>query len=101
MSDTMAKNSKILTISLNHHICPIIFNAEKKLSKLQFNIVHFIGPILILRGPASFMFYKDKAETLRYISVVMIALDRTIDPALLFQHFLVILKSGDLFLKRF
>jgi hypothetical protein len=48
----MAKNSKKFTISINHHICPI-FHAENNLSKLQFNYAHFIGPILILRGPAS------------------------------------------------
>jgi hypothetical protein len=47
----MAKNSKIFTISINHHICPI-FHAENNLSKLKFNFAHFIGPILTLRGPA-------------------------------------------------
>jgi hypothetical protein len=47
----MGKNSKIFTISINHHICPI-FQAENNLSKLEFNFAHFIGPILTLRGRA-------------------------------------------------
>jgi hypothetical protein len=46
------KFKKKITISINHHICPI-FHAENNLSKLQFNFAHFIGPILTLRGPAS------------------------------------------------
>jgi ribosomal protein S19 len=44
------ENFKKITISINHHICPI-FQAENNLSKLQFNFAHFIGPILTLRGP--------------------------------------------------
>jgi hypothetical protein len=43
------KLKKKITISINHHICPI-FLAEDNLSKLQFNFVHFIGLILSLRG---------------------------------------------------
>jgi hypothetical protein len=42
---------KKFTISINHHICPIV-RAENNLSKLEFNFAHFIGPILTLRGPA-------------------------------------------------
>jgi hypothetical protein len=52
MFGTMAKISKNFTISINHHISPI-FHAENNLSKLQFNLAHFIGPILTLRGPTS------------------------------------------------
>ena len=40
---------------------------------------------------------KDRAKTLGNISAVKIAPDRTIDPALLFQRFLVVSRSGDLF----
>jgi hypothetical protein len=43
----MAKN----TISIYHYICRI-FHLESNLSKLQFNLAHFISPILILHGPA-------------------------------------------------
>jgi hypothetical protein len=50
ISGAMAKNSKHFTISINHYICPI-FHAENNLSKLQFNLAHFIGLILTLRGP--------------------------------------------------
>jgi hypothetical protein len=38
------KLKKKITISINHHICPI-FHAENNLSKLKFNFAHFIGPI--------------------------------------------------------
>jgi hypothetical protein len=44
---------KRITISINHYICRI-FHVENNLSKLQLNFVHFIGPILTLRGPAPF-----------------------------------------------
>jgi hypothetical protein len=52
----MAKNNNNNknTISLNHHICPI-FLAENKLSKLQFNFAHLIGPILTLHGHTSLL----------------------------------------------
>jgi hypothetical protein len=46
------KLKKKITISINHHICPI-FYAENNLSKLQLNFAHFIGPILTLREPTS------------------------------------------------
>jgi hypothetical protein len=46
----MVKNSKKFTISINHHIYSI-FHAENNLS----NFAHFIGPIFILRGPASLL----------------------------------------------
>ena len=39
---------------------------------------------------------KDRAKTLGNISAVNVAPDRTIDPALLFQCFLVVSRSGDL-----
>ena len=42
---------------------------------------------------------KGRAQTLGNISAVKIAPDRTIDPALLFQRFLVVSRSGDLSLK--
>ena len=42
---------------------------------------------------------KDRAKTLENISAVKIAPDRTIDPALLFQRFLVMSRSGDLSLE--
>ena len=42
---------------------------------------------------------KDKAQTLGNISAVKIAPDRIIDPALLFQRFLVVSRSGDLSLE--
>ena len=42
---------------------------------------------------------KDRAQTLGNISAVKIAPDRTIDPALLFQRFLVVSRSGDLSLE--
>ena len=42
---------------------------------------------------------KDTAKTLGNISAVKIAPDRTIDPALLFQRFLVVSRSGDLSLE--
>jgi len=42
---------------------------------------------------------KDRAQTLGNISAVKIAPDRTIDPALLFQRFLVVSRSGDLLLE--
>ena len=42
---------------------------------------------------------KDRAKTLGNMSAVMIAPDRTIDPALLFQRFLVVSRSGDLSLE--
>ena len=42
---------------------------------------------------------KDRAKTLGNISAVKIAPDRTIDPALLFQRFLVVSRSGDLSLE--
>ena len=42
---------------------------------------------------------KDRAKTLENISAVKIAPDRTIDPALLFQYFLVVSMSGDLSLE--
>ena len=38
---------------------------------------------------------KNRAKTLGNISAVKIAPDRTIDPALLFQRFLVVSRSGD------
>ncbi len=38
---------------------------------------------------------KERARTLGNISAVKVAPDRTIDPALLFQCFLLVLKSGD------
>jgi hypothetical protein len=47
------KLKKKITISINHHICPI-FHTENDLSKLQFNFAYLIGPILtLLGGPAS------------------------------------------------
>jgi hypothetical protein len=46
------KKKKIITISINHHICAI-FHAENNLSKLQFNFAHFIGPVLALHEPTS------------------------------------------------
>ena len=39
---------------------------------------------------------KDRAKTLGNISAVKIAPDHTIDPAILFQRFLVVSRSGDL-----
>ena len=42
---------------------------------------------------------KDRAQTLGNVSAVKIAPDRTIDPALLFQRFLVVSRSGDLSLE--
>jgi len=42
---------------------------------------------------------KDRAQTLGNISAVKIAPDRTIDPGLLFQRFLVVSRSGDLSLE--
>ena len=39
---------------------------------------------------------KDRAKTLGNMSTVNIAPDRTIDPALLFQRFLVVSRSRDL-----
>ena len=42
---------------------------------------------------------KDRAQTLGNISAVKIAPDRTIDPTLLFQRFLVVSRSGDLSLE--
>ncbi|XP_068246882.1 uncharacterized protein [Palaemon carinicauda] len=42
---------------------------------------------------------KDRAQSLGNISAVKIACDRTIDPALLFQRFLVMSRSGDLSLE--
>ena len=42
---------------------------------------------------------KDRAQTLGNISAVKIAPDRTTDPALLFQRFLVVSRSGDLSLE--
>ena len=42
---------------------------------------------------------KNRAKTLGNISAVKIAPDRTIDPALLFQRFLVVSRSGDLSLE--
>jgi hypothetical protein len=47
----MANNLKKITIYINHYVCPN-FHLENSLSKLQFNLAHFIGPILTLRGPA-------------------------------------------------
>ena len=43
---------------------------------------------------------KDRAKTLGDSSAVKIAPDRTIDPALLFQRFLVVSRSGDLSLEK-
>ena len=43
--------------------------------------------------------WKDRAQTLGNISAVKIAPDRTIDPTLLFQRFLVVSRSGDLSLE--
>jgi len=40
---------------------------------------------------------KDRAKTLGNMSVVNIASDRTTDPALLIQRFLMVSRSGDLF----
>ena len=42
---------------------------------------------------------KDKAQTMGNMSAVKLAPDRTIDPALLFQRFLVVSRSGDLSLE--
>jgi hypothetical protein len=42
---------------------------------------------------------KDRAQTLGNISAVKIGPDRTIDPALLFQRFLLVSRSGDLSLE--
>ena len=42
---------------------------------------------------------KERARTLGNISAVKIAPDRTIDPALLFQRFLLVSRSGDLSLE--
>ena len=42
---------------------------------------------------------KERARTLGNISAVKIALDRTIYPALLFQRFLLVSRSGDLSLE--
>jgi 5'-3' exonuclease len=42
---------------------------------------------------------KDKAKTLGDVSAVKVAPDRTIDPALLFQRFLVVSKTGELSLE--
>ena len=39
---------------------------------------------------------KDRAETLRHSSSVSIAQDHTIDPALLFQRFIVVSQTADL-----
>ena len=43
---------------------------------------------------------KDRAKTLRHSSSVLIAPDRTIDPALLFQRFIVVSQTGDLFMQK-
>ncbi len=42
---------------------------------------------------------KDNAKTLGDMSAVKVAPDRTIDPALLFQRFLVVSRPGDLSLE--
>ncbi|KAH3863575.1 hypothetical protein DPMN_026565 [Dreissena polymorpha] len=53
-----------------------------------------------IKGKSAFAYKfkrKDRAKTLGNSSAVKIAEDRAIDPELLFQRFLVVSKSGDLF----
>ena len=54
-------------------------------------------------GQAAFQYSfkrKDKAKTLGHSSSVRIAPDRTIDPALLFQRFIIVSQTGDLSMLR-
>ena len=52
---------------------------------------------MIGKSAFAYMFKrKDREKTLGNISAVKIAADRTIDPALLFQRFLVVSRTGDL-----
>ena len=44
---------------------------------------------------------KDRTQTIGNLSTVQIAPDRTINPAILFQYFLVVSRSGDFPLKSF
>jgi hypothetical protein len=67
ISGTLAQNSKMFTISIYHHICPL-FHAKNNLSKLQINCTHFIGPILNLGGPISFLVFTSLKSHKRNLS---------------------------------